>query len=165
MRFLFSLLILCVLISGAFAQTALIDRIEIVQKGVFEISAGDKITEPNAPTGEITETNTAQLIETTDTISAQKGREFGFQYLIIGSPNDAEVSLDIVISYPKEGLKNPDTQQPIFESRYSQTKKIGEINYLGYGFENDWEAVPGIWNFQIWYMGNKLNDTDFIVGK
>ena len=75
----------------------------------------------------------------------------------------AEVPLDFVIVYPAPGLVDPAEPQPLLESRYSRNKKIGETVYLGYGFENDWEIVPGEWSFEIWFEGRKLASQSFTV--
>ena len=62
-------------------------------------------------------------------------------------------------------LLDPKDNKPVLESRYSRTKKIGETVYLGYGFENAWEIVPGKWTFEVWYQGKKLATQSFAVTK
>lgn len=62
-----------------------------------------------------------------------------------------------------QGLHDPNGGQRIHESKYNRVKKIGNTEYLGYGFENEWELEPGTWTFQIWYKDRKLVDQSFTV--
>jgi Domain of unknown function (DUF3859) len=41
--------------------------------------------------------------------------------------------------------------------------KIGALCLLGYGFDNAWEIVPGVWTEQIWYQDRKLAEQTFTV--
>lgn len=147
---------------SASAQAVKIDRIDIVGKGVYLIEAGVQTTNANTPTGTITAVTTVKNIEATTNIRARLGMEFGLQYVIAGEPMGADVLLDIVNIFPAPGLREPGAQ-PMTESKYSRTKKVGETVYLGYGFENDWEIVPGVWTFQIFHQGRKLAEQSFIV--
>jgi hypothetical protein len=51
------------------------------------------------------------------------------------------------------------------ESRFKKMKPIGQVLYFGYGFENDWELVPGTWTFEIWSDGRRLAEEKFTVIK
>jgi hypothetical protein len=43
--------------------------------------------------------------------------------------------------------------------------KIGALCLLGYGFDNAWEIVPGVWTEQIWYQDRMLAERSFTVSK
>jgi hypothetical protein len=43
--------------------------------------------------------------------------------------------------------------------------KIGTLCLLGYGFDNDWEIVPGVWTEQIWYQDRTLAERSFTVSE
>ena len=43
--------------------------------------------------------------------------------------------------------------------------KIGALCLLGYGFDNAWEIVPGVWTEQIWYQDRMLAERTFTVSK
>ena len=43
--------------------------------------------------------------------------------------------------------------------------KIGALCLLGYGFDNAWEIVPGVWKQQIWYQNRMLAERSFTVEK
>jgi hypothetical protein len=147
---------------SAFAAPS-VDRIDIVDKGIYAIKTGDQTPDANTPTGEIAAVQKSKIIEATDTVAARVGVEFGFQYVVIGKPAGEEVPLHIVITYPKPGIHDPAEAAPLLLSRFQRVKKIGETVYLGYGIEHDWEIVPGTWTFQIWHGGKKLAEQSFTV--
>ena len=149
----------------AYSQDLRVVGIEIGDKGIHRLDTGAATSEKNTPTGEITKVLRAKLVLATDVIPAMTGTEFGFQYVLLGSPGGADVTLNMVITYPQQGLTNPDTGKILRQSRYSQVKQTGKSEYMGYGFESNWEAEPGIWVFQIWHDGNILTEHHFIVKK
>lgn len=150
---------------AALAQGAKVDRIELVGTGVYQVETGPATAATGSPTGSVTSVTTVKNLQSTTTIMAKTGLEFGLQYRIVGAPDGAEVNLDIVNIYPPIGLREPTKSEPIRESRYTLRKKIGETHYLGYGFENEWEVVAGTWTFQIWQDGRKLLEQSFAVTK
>jgi hypothetical protein len=141
-----------------------VERVEIVDAGTYTVTVGEETADPNAPSGAIAAPVTATLVEATTAIPARLGLEFGFRYVVVGAPAGAEVALDFVIAYPPPGLADPADTEPLRESRYTRRKTIGDTVYLGYGFENDWEIVPGTWRFEIWYEGRELVTRSFEVG-
>ena len=152
---------LAVLASGA--QAAEVERIDVVDKGIYEIVTGEATADPNAPTDVITAVDSEKLVEATDKIAARLGLEFGFRYVLIGAPAGEAVSLDMVYTYPAPGMKDPAEAEPFLETRYARDKIIGDTIYVGYGFEADWEIVPGVWTFGIWHDGTKLAEESFTV--
>jgi len=39
------------------------------------------------------------------------------------------------------------------------------VLYRDYTFAHDWELLPGVWTFQIWYQGRMLAEEKFTVVK
>ena len=150
---------------AALAGDVHVERIDIVDKGTYAITIGEETPDPNTPTGKIAAVTTVKNLKATTTIPGRVGVEFGFQYVVVGEPAGTEVSLDMVNTYPAPGLVDPADPKPLLESRYSRKKKIGDTVYLGYGFENPWEIVPGTWTFEIWFEGKKLAEQSFTVTK
>ncbi len=159
------LMLLCLLAVPAVAADARIQRVDVLDRGVYTIATGSASAEGSTPTGEVTAVTTATNVESTDNIKAKVGLEFGLRYVVIGAPEGAEVPLDFVILYPEPGLKDPAESTPLRESRYQRKKKIGETVYLGYGFESEWEIVPGTWTFQIWDGDRELAEQTFTVSR
>jgi hypothetical protein len=44
-------------------------------------------------------------------------------------------------------------------------RAIGAQLHRDYTFEHDWELLPGVWTFQIWYQGRLLAEEKFTVVK
>ncbi len=116
-----------------------------------------------APTGVVTAVKTATKIEDTTTVPARIGLEFGIQYRIVGEPKGALVPIRIVNVYPKQGLRNPKTGKTVRRAEIMRKKIIGDVIYTGYGFENAWEIVPGVWKFELWHKNRKLAEQSFTV--
>ena len=145
------------------AGDARVDRVEIVSQGTYRVEVGEATADPDAPTGQISAPATFTLIEATTDIAAGLGVEFGLEYRIVGEPEGVEVPLDFVISYPAPGLMDPDSSEPLLSTALARPKTIGKVEYLGYGFENDWELVAGTWRFTISYRGRTLAERSFTV--
>ena len=163
MRFLFLAAVLLIAPLAARAEGASVERVDIVDTGIYTVETGEETPDPKAPTGTIAAVTTVTNVEATTAIPAKVGLEFGLRYVVMGEPAGVEVPLDFVITYPAPGLADPADPTPLLESRYSRTKKIGETVYLGYGFENPWEIVPGTWTFEIWFEGRRLASQSFAV--
>src|SRR6476660_8647945 len=89
---------------AAWAEDARVDRIDIVDKGIYAITTGEETPDANTPTGKISAVTKVRNIEATTAIRGHVGVEFGFQYMVVGAPAAAEVSVDIVNTYPPPGL-------------------------------------------------------------
>jgi hypothetical protein len=161
MRFVFAGLMLMACPLAADAAT--VERADVVDKGIYAIVEGEKTPDANTPTGTVTAVESETLIAATDTVAGKVGTEFGFRYVVVGEPKGEAVRLEIVITYPPPGLKGPGDGAPAPETRYARDKAIGETIYCGYGFENDWEIVPGKWTFAVWHDGKKLAEESFTV--
>jgi len=159
-----------VLLAFAFSMPALaeevrVERIDIVGKGIYLIEAGERIPEATAPTGAIEPAIKFTNIEKTETVPARIGVEFGLEYRIVGEPDGGEVTLEFLVNYPEAGIADPESPTPLRETRYELQKPVGQPLYFGYGFENDWELVPGSWKFEIWHDRRKLAEEYFSVVK
>lgn len=165
MRRLMLMLPLVLVPLGALADDVRVDRIDVVDRGIYVIEAGAQTKNAGTPTGEITAVTTARNVAATTTIPARVGVEFGFRFVVVGAPAGAKVALDMVDIYPAPGLRAPGSAEPMHRSRYRRTKTVGATEYVGYGFENPWELVPGTWTFQIWHGGRKLAEERFTVVK
>lgn len=165
MRYLSLSLLLLLAPLAARAADFRVERVDIVDTGIYSVEVGEAILDPNAPTGTIAAPVTATLVESTTTVRGELGLEFGLRYVVVGEPSGAAVPLDLVIIYPPPGLADPADPEPLRESGFAREKKIGETVYLGYAFENPWEIVPGEWTFEIWFDGRKLASQTFTVSK
>jgi len=163
MRLVLSILLTVLLGSSAIADETKVERIDIVGKGIYQLELGASIPKADVPGGVVTPPAKFTQIESTTTVPARIGVEFGLEYKIIGEPDGTEITLEFVDTYPDPGLADPEKSAPFQTSRYERTRPIGETLYTGYGFEHEWELVPGTWTFEIWYDGRKLAAEQFTV--
>jgi hypothetical protein len=149
--------------SVAYAQQAQVERIDIVGKGIYRVAVGKLTPDQQTPTGVAASVDQATKIEDTTTVRARIGLEFGIQYVVVGSPKGAQVPIRIVNVYPKQGLRNPKTHKTVRRAEIVRNKVIGDVVYAGYGFENAWEIVPGVWTIEVWHKNRKLAEQNFTV--
>jgi len=71
----------------------------------------------------------------------------------------------IRLTFPKPGLRNPETNEVHEFDEHVITRTIGDNHYRGHRFEYDWELVPGIWTFEIRYGQQKMIEQSFTVTK
>jgi Domain of unknown function (DUF3859) len=150
MRRLIAGLILVACCGDAFAQGTKVDRIEIVEVGVFRAETETIELAPGTATGKRNILSDTQLASATTRVEAKIGVHFGMRYRVLGQPNGGSVKLMSVTQYPAPGLKNPGTGQVKTRGDNMLFATISALNYRGYVFEYDWEMVPGIWIFEIW---------------
>lgn len=162
---LFALLVgtLVAVSPSVIAAAASLREIIVLDAGTYRLETGASTQTEGTPTGEVTSVEKAVLTGNAGSVAAVSGTEFGFRYRLVGEPAGAPIELDFVITFPATGLSNPETGKTLFESRYSATKAIGKTEYLGYGIEADWEAVPGKWSFEILHEGRRMARREFTL--
>jgi hypothetical protein len=146
-----------------YAQTVSVDRIEILEKGIYQAQTTGTTQAGSTATGQVRGLGNIELVRETTTIPMRLGLEFGFRYSLVGSPKGAEVPVKFVTIFPEPGLYNPAKGQTFHRDEYIRTKTLGNPAYKGYGFEHSWELVPGVWTFQIWYQDRMLTEQRFTV--
>jgi hypothetical protein len=161
MRFVTLLLLLISQSIGADAQAPKIDRIDVIEYGIY--TADEQSCNRNAQ-GVLTcdRTNMRHAV-TTLTIPAQHGIHFGFRFKIVGAPDGAPVEVTGITNFPPAGLKSPGASAPLRNYQYTSTVKIGEIGYTDYAFDDPWELVPGPWTVEIWADHRRLAVENFTV--
>ena len=160
MRLLLSVLFLIACSAVANAQNV---RVEVRDPGIYRAAEQGRERVPSLATGDLTYVENAQLVERTTTIVARLGVRFGYIYQVIGKPGAREVPLRLVALFPQPGLRNPQTGNTTVTEEVTMAKAVGEPHVDLYSFEHDWELVPGVWTFQIWYEGTKLAEQTFTV--
>lgn len=141
-------------------QTPMVSLANITRVGIFE---AQPIGTPGV-SGSFTGYN-YHFLSNSPMVPARKGIQFGFEYRLVGQPQDATVSLKSVTLFPDTGLVNPDTGQATMRSENVIVKNIGPLYLTGYKFEKDWELVPGTWIMQIWYGDQDVAEEVFTVFK
>jgi hypothetical protein len=159
-------LALLMFVSGmAHAQTPQVDRIDVVEYGIYTTDTERSDAAPGTATGTVRELTNIRHAETTTTVPAQLGVRFGFRFTVVGAPAGAVVPLHYITIFPPPGMRNPATQVIKTQSEYDSSAAIGVTSYKDYGLDNDWEIVPGVWTFQVRCEGRLLAEQKFSVVK
>jgi hypothetical protein len=156
-------LLALVLTVASHAQAQQVDRIEIVEWGIFQHDRHAEIPAPESPTGTRDVLSNIRLQQVTTIIPALVGMKFGIRYRVVGSPRGAIVSLKHVNRYPRQGLTNPAKGKTFSMSEYYSDAIVGEDRYRGYTLEFDWEVEPGPWTMEVWHEGRRLVEKTFMV--
>jgi len=83
-------------------------------------------------------------------------------YVINSRPQGKPIRVTSVIKFPEAGLQRPGGRL-YTESRDTHEVLIGRKALHGYGFDEEWEIVPGIWIFELWYRDARLIKKTFKV--
>jgi hypothetical protein len=161
--FTLSLLLLLVLAAPPEARAQQVDRVEIVEWGIFRHNDGEVVKQPLSPLGTMTHVLNERLQHVTTTIPALAGMTFGIRYKVVGPVVGANVTLKQITRFPKQGVTNPETGKTFSYSEYHTSAVVGAVTYRGYTFDRDWEVVPGRWTLEIWHDGRKLAEKTFMV--
>jgi hypothetical protein len=166
MRGPLALLLLAAVVGDACAQGgSKVDRIEIVEVGIYRAETARIETAPDTATRQRNVLSETKLIASTTRIEAKIGVHFGVRYRVVGRPNQATIKLISVTQYPAPGLKNPKSTSNQTRGEHPMFATIGQINYRGYVFEHDWELVAGAWVFELWDGNRRLASQTFDVIK
>ncbi len=166
MRILLTLSLLVLLAAPSLAAPQpRVDRIKVVAAGLYQSKIAKHVASPGSATGTREEIASERLLRKTTQIRARRGLEFGFRYRIVGTPKGATVPVKIVTLYPGDGLHNPQTGKATTREELNVDRPIGRVLYESYHFDHDWEMVPGVWAFEIWYDGKKMLEQKFTVSK
>jgi hypothetical protein len=172
------LVIFCLLVAiagHAAAQTATVPERKATVSGVTVTNAGtytgESISAPAragqiSPTGTIGTAVNWHFVSNTQDVVGKVGTQFGVEFRIDGSPVGGVVTLHLVLAFPPQGIRNPNTGDMMHAAKIAFPNiKIGALCVLGYGFDSAWEIVPGVWTEQIWYQDQMLAERTFTVSK
>lgn len=163
-RIWFGIIAAFAFVTAAQAQT--VERIVITDVGLYayEVQSVDKRPD-SVSTGFKTITN-VRLLQKTERVPAVLGTSFGFRFEVIGEPQGTPVSLTLITRFPSPGLRNPATGRLLQMSENERTHTIGGKNdFRTYAFDEEWEAVPGIWTLEFYYKGRLVGAQKFEVVK
>ena len=102
-----------------------------------------------------------KFVEETTRIPAIKGYRFGLRFVIVGEPAYKEIVLRIFRHHPP--VKNPRHKEVSTLTTYTRKAQLNIAQVIGYGFDEDWELVPGEHRFQVYYGPQKLIEQVFTV--
>ena len=163
-------------------DNAVIEGAEVIEYGLYEADRFGRIDGQDTSIGSVAVLNeeTIRLVEKTTRIPAEIGKKFGIKYIFRGAPHNAYVELTIrVITpgltrppdpgpqlYTPQGVRLPNRQNTAMARTSEQWSSHANLNkpaYDFFGFEHEWELMPGTWTFQIWYKDKILAEQSFEV--
>jgi hypothetical protein len=165
MRARLATLLIVGLFSACDALTPTIDRIEIVETGIYR---ADVTHEGSAPGTAFRATGTVvniTLVQSTTRIPARIGERFGMRYRVVGEPAGAAITLKIVVLVPEPGLRSATTGVQMTRNEFSVRRRVGETNYVDIQFDDEPDLVVGEWTFEIWDGSHKFASQGFEVFK
>jgi hypothetical protein len=130
---------------------------DIVDYGIFRIGVPDSQREP-APSAE---DKRVLLVTRTNQVPASVGTMFGFRFVLNGKPAGALADTVIVVEHP--AFKKPGGEASGTVLKVPWRYRIGEKVGYFYTFDDDWEAVPGVWRIGVWRDDKKLAGKEFVV--
>jgi hypothetical protein len=155
--------LLLVLTAAPGASAQQIDRVEIVEWGIYRDERTGVAPAPLAVTGTTNLVTNVRLQQKTTTIPALVGMTFGIRYQVVGGRPGTMVRLRCVTRLPGQGVTNPRTGKIFAVSEFETDAVVGSTTYLGYSFDYDWEVETGPWTLEIWHDGRKLAEKTFQV--
>lgn len=146
---------------GANLET--VGQIEIVDRGIYRVERSSSQNEYSPETG-VDQWSAGRpiLLESTTTIPAQLGKEFGFEFKPSGIQFQA-LDLTLVTEFPSQGLYDHETQTTMYRDERSLESIAGQSQYQGYNLDAPSELVPGIWTFKIMHHGQVLAAQSFTL--
>lgn len=155
---------LILLAATAFAHAQTIERVRILDFGVYtrDVVSADKTA--GVATGRINISQNFKLVQKTDTVVLKKGTTFGVRYETVGRPKGAKVKLTWVMRFPETGLVDPKGQR-FYVNEFARDHTVGEESFRAYSFDEPWEMVPGDWVFEFWDGPRKIGEQRFKVVK
>jgi hypothetical protein len=151
------------IVSSARAEGPRIERLEIIESGVYSGENKDLVPDPGVAGGQRIRSSNLKLETSTDKVPAKVGVIFGFRYKIVGEPLGAVVELKFITRFPP-GTRPPNSSRDgLPPNEFTLPRTVGDIFYRGYGLDGQWELVQGDWTFEIWSGDRKLLDKTFSV--
>src|ERR1700743_2970333 len=153
--------LLAVSTGGTAAQTPTVPAPAATVSGVTVTNAGtyaaQSLSAPSragqlSPTGTIGSAVNWHFVSNSTDVPGQVGTQFGIEFRIDGQPLGDGVTLHLVLNFPPQGIRNPNTGDLMHTANIAfPNVKIGALSLLGYGFDNTWEIIPGAGTGHIWY--------------
>jgi hypothetical protein len=150
------------------APAATVSGVTVTNTGTYKAQS---VSAPSgagqlSPTGTIGTASNWHFVSKTSEVAGEVGTQFGIEFRLEGNPVGDTVTLHMVLKFPRQGIRNPNTGATMHTADITfPDLKIGALCLLGYGFDNAWEIVPGVWTEQIWYQDRMLAERTFTVSK
>lgn len=148
--------------TAAVASEPVINTVELLAYGLMKPSqvAVAKLATEDHP--RVDHIRGVRFTRNTQRIIATPETNFGISYRV--NTASAGATLDVVhtLIFPEEGIQDQSGHR--YERSTEQlTIETGKPVVYGYGFDEDWERVPGEWVFQVWHNDARILQKTFTV--
>ena len=148
----------------AHAQEARITRLEVMESGFFTAQrTGVEIPAPGGVGGRSDQVKDIVFLRTAPAVTAQIGTKFGVRLRTVGSTQGELVNLKAVWMIPAPGITNPNSGNTYRESVEVCRVPARGTGVCGYGLDDAWEVVRGVWRLEIWENDRKLLEQSFTI--
>jgi hypothetical protein len=147
--------------ASAFAQAQKIERIDILEYGLY--TADEKSCHRDDLGIQRCERTNVRHAATTLTVPAQHGVQIGIRFKAVGAPDGATVNVKRVWVFPPAGLNSPASKEPLLRLYRDDKVTIGKSGFTSYILDDPWELVPGTWTLEYWIGDRKLLSKSFTV--
>ena len=143
------------------ATSGEVTEAKILKYGIYTSTKVERKEAQNTLSGKRTISSEFEFIDTTTQIPAILGTRFGFKFVIKGSPEGKKIDIRVTTTHPR--MKNPRTGKVGTVNKYNRKARIGIPGYIGFGFDQEWEVVPGEYIFETYYKDRQLLKKAFTV--
>jgi len=151
-----------IIMSIGFAHAGTVRNIEIYEYGIYDSPEG--IDVGLSRQGVVnTELDHIELLQSTRTVVAQIGVQFGFRFRITGSPDGAPVPITIVMKFPEPGIAALNSTRRFVDDDFSYVQAMNSEDFYTFTFDRAEEMVPGLWTFEVWVGDRKFGEETFNV--
>jgi hypothetical protein len=137
-----------------------VTRADVTEVGIYTGRVVHTNEVPGGFDGIMYDLDSATLLQATTNVPSRIGTRFGFRYSIYGTPTNAPIILAMVGVHPP--LKDPKTGMVRTRDEFKVNTWIYRPYFI-YSFDEEWEAIPGQWRFEVWHEGKKLCEQSFTV--
>ena len=148
--------------NASFATDLFVSAVEVLGYGVVESRISKSRMGFSKESMAVDGVDNVRFVTLSRDIPGVLGTKFGLQYRINSTPKGAMFEVSSIIIFPPGGLVNK--QGKVFEQA-SETFEVpvGEQLFYGFGFDEEWEIVPGEWKIQIWHNNARMIERKFNI--
>jgi uncharacterized protein DUF3859 len=151
-----------IIMSIGFAHAETVRNIEIYEHGIYDSPEGVDVglSRQGVVNAEL---DHIELLQSTRTVVAGIGVQFGFRFRIIGEPDGAPVPITITMKFPEPGITALDSPRRFVDDDFSYVQAVNSEDFYTFTFDRAEEMVPGLWTFEVWVGDRKFGEETFIV--
>ncbi len=127
--------------------------VEVLEYGIFRKIVSRDVRSPDTISGTGHDVPEVVLLECTTNIPARIGTSFGFRVKVPTHSSEGTDAYAAKCIHPR--LTDPSSGRSGEIDRWDAPGFAGNVGYVGYTLDHDWELVPGSWTIQL-FVGSKL---------